>query len=72
MTSWDRLSPMIGGWWGCLGTKMQCVPPPSPGRGKPSQMCASPLILQLLRLSPVLPPLSWELLGQGKQTGKEC
>lgn len=72
MTSLDTLSPVTGGWWGCLGTKMQCVPPPRPGRGWPSQMWASPLIHQLLRLGPVLPPLFWGLLGQGKRTGKEC
>lgn len=61
MTSWGRLSPVTGGWRGCLGTKMQCVPPPSPGRDRPGQMCASSaLSRQLLGLGP-RPPTS--LLG---------
>lgn len=68
MTSWDRLSHVTGGWWGCLGTKMQCVLPPSPGWDRTSQMCASPLSRQLLRPVPVFPPLSWGLLGLGRQT----
>lgn len=55
MTSQDRLSSVTGGWWGCLGTEMQCAPPPSPGRDRPGQMCASPVSRQLLLAGPCPP-----------------
>lgn len=61
--------------WGMVGLpgdKDAVCAAPKGGAGQASQMCASPLIHQLLRLSPVLPPLFGGLLGQGKQTGKEC
>lgn len=67
MISQDRLSSVTGGWWGCLGTEMQCAPPPSPGRDRPGQMCASLLSLQLLVAGPCPPTPSWGLLGRGRQ-----
>ena len=54
------------------GDKDACVPPPSLGRDRPSQMCTSPLSRQLLRLGPPLLSLSWGLLGHGKQAGRDA
>ena len=53
------------------GDKDVCVPAPILGRDRPSQMCASPLSRQLLRLGPLLPPFSQGLLGHGRQAGRE-
>lgn len=56
MTSQDKLSPVTGGWQCCLETDMQCVPPPSLGPDRASQMCSSPLCSQPLGLGSVLLP----------------
>lgn len=49
-----RLSSVTWGMVGLPGDKDVCVPPPRLGRDRPSQMCASPLSHQLLRLGPLL------------------